>query len=274
MFVLSYLGNAPATMDGRSIVPLLVNASDTAVPTQTLAHIAKVVYDSYTDVCVECVCSFHWTGLQVTSILKRSLQQKSAFFCVHTYCALSLKLRAGQRHSLWGLCACVQVAPQGPAAYGRAWRDHVFIEYYFNDLNTKCADYPTEDIHNNFITIRHMAGSAFGDTSYSEYQSGTQSQAPGVNFDKVGGMCLSLVSNLEGRSACDCCWCRIWKVGVHAIVAGVEFGTVGVIVASGVGDPSPHRSWNDVDRTRIVSFTTSFSLRQRICVAPTSSNPS
>jgi len=101
---------APAGMDGRSIVPLIIDPRAAGVPSQTLAHIAAV-------------------------------------------------------------------APRGTAAYAAGWRDHVFVEYYFNDPNTKCGDYPTEDRHNNFIGIRHMAGSAFGDTSYTEYQSGNQGDA-------------------------------------------------------------------------------------------------
>ena len=28
-----------------------------------------------------------------------------------------------------------QLAPQGKTAYGAAWRDSIFIEYYYNDYN-------------------------------------------------------------------------------------------------------------------------------------------
>ena len=55
--------------------------------------------------------------------------------------------------------------------------------YYYNDPNTKCSKYPTEDSHNNFIGIRHMADSQFGDTSYTLYQTGNQGQA-NIDFTK------------------------------------------------------------------------------------------
>ena len=98
------------------------------------------------------------------------------------------------------------------AAYKAAWRDSVFIEYYYNDYNSKCtancttvpasqyphADssctelvqspngvcwggegfgctggcYQTETPANNFIAVRNMEGSAMGNTLYAEYESG------------------------------------------------------------------------------------------------------
>lgn len=85
----------------------------------------------------------------------------------------------------------------------------MFIEYYFNAPNgqythdphhnlasralfdrllvstVKCGDYPTEDSHNNFIGVRHLEDSEFGDTSYTEFQTGNQAQEGGVNFDQV-----------------------------------------------------------------------------------------
>jgi hypothetical protein len=48
----------------------------------------------------------------------------------------------------------------------------------------KCGGYPTESPANNFIGVRHMAGSEFGDTLYSEFQSGNQ-QVADVNFTQV-----------------------------------------------------------------------------------------
>lgn len=107
----------PAGMDGRSILPLLMDGNDASVPEQTRKHIK-------------------------------------------------------------------QIAPQGRDAYVRGWRDSVFIEYYFNSNNAKCSGYNTEDIHNNFIGLRHMAGSEFGDTSYAEYQTGNQAHGD-ISFDKV-----------------------------------------------------------------------------------------
>lgn len=77
-----------------------------------------------------------------------------------------------------------QLAPHGPEEYAASWRDHVFIEYYFNDPNAKCGGYNTEDSHNNFISIRHMPWSEFGDSSYTEFQTGNMKDAL-VDFDDV-----------------------------------------------------------------------------------------
>merc|ERR1711920_491629 len=77
-----------------------------------------------------------------------------------------------------------KLAPHGAQAFAAGWRDHVFIEYYFNDNNAKCWGYNTEDIHNNFIGLRHMQGSEFGDTSYAEYQTGRQF-LHNIKFDNV-----------------------------------------------------------------------------------------
>merc|ERR1712048_1284439 len=76
------------------------------------------------------------------------------------------------------------LAPSGKDAFAAGWRDHVFIEYYYVADNKKCDGYPTEDIHNNFIGLRHMAGSEFGDTSYAEYQTGNQGNQD-ISFDNV-----------------------------------------------------------------------------------------
>merc|ERR1712048_1179875 len=76
------------------------------------------------------------------------------------------------------------LAPSGKDAFAAGWRDHVFIEYYYVADNKKCDGYPTEDLHNNFIGLRHMAGSEFGDTSYAEYQTGNQGKAD-IAFDAI-----------------------------------------------------------------------------------------
>ena len=79
--------------------------------------------------------------------------------------------RLAATHTL--LCGSRQVA-----AYAAGWRDSIFIEYYFNSPNAKCTGYPTEDAHNNFIGIRHLAGNEYGDTSYAEYATGDLQKAP------------------------------------------------------------------------------------------------
>merc|ERR1712125_246047 len=99
----------PAGMDGRSILPLLIDAEDSTVPERTRAHVSKL-------------------------------------------------------------------SPHGFHDFASKWRDSVFIEYYFNANNSKCGGDNTEDIHNNFIGLRHLVGSEFGDTSYAEYQTGNQGQ--------------------------------------------------------------------------------------------------
>merc|ERR1711862_367542 len=105
----------PDSMDGRSYLPLLVDADDKTLPAPTRAQVAKL-------------------------------------------------------------------APHGRDVYASKWRDHVFIEYYFNDNNAKFGGYNTEDTHNNFINIRHMPWSEFGDTSYTEFQTGNMKNAL-VDFD-------------------------------------------------------------------------------------------
>jgi N-acetylglucosamine-6-sulfatase len=106
------------------------------------------------------------------------------------------------------------------AEYAASWRQEVFIEYYFNQANVKCCDgckdptgtaayphrdtwcgdldgptnthcwalygcskdcYPTESTANNYIALRSMPGSRFGNTLYAEYQTGDQSKKD-VNF--------------------------------------------------------------------------------------------
>lgn len=116
------------------------------------------------------------------------------------------------------------LSTEGDLAYKAAWRDCVFIEYYYNDYNAKCMGdctppavgfperdsgcvdlesepnsvcwqgcksncYQTETPANNYIAIRNMPGSAMGDTLYAEYQSGASNQSwtnmINIDFDKV-----------------------------------------------------------------------------------------
>lgn len=107
----------PASMDGRSIAPLLIDGGDETVPKQTRSHVN-------------------------------------------------------------------QLAPDGRDAFAAGWRDSAFIEYYYNADNAKCNGYKTEDLHNNFIGLRHMADSEFGDTSFTEYQTGNQKEGD-INFDDL-----------------------------------------------------------------------------------------
>ena len=115
--------------------------------------------------------------------------------------------------------------PNEPNAqmYAEAWRDHVFLEYYYVEPNNKCVEncsvvppnqqyphrdadcgdltpennavcwggnlcnkacYPTESPANNFIALRFMAGSAHGDLLYSEFQNGNQINVD-INFENV-----------------------------------------------------------------------------------------
>jgi len=101
------------------------------------------------------------------------------------------------------------------ASYAAQWRDAVFIEYYYNDFNTKCVGncsdpgkmwgyphhdtwcgdlnhnshcwalygcntdcYETESPENNYIGLRSMGGSQFGDSLYAEFQTGDMSSKP------------------------------------------------------------------------------------------------
>lgn len=104
----------------------------------------------------------------------------------------------------------------GPQSYAANWRTAAFIEYYFVEPNVKCVGgcnppgeaqgyphrdtwcgdltpganancwalygcstdcYPTESPANNFIVLRSMPGSEFGDTMYAEFQTGNQNNA-------------------------------------------------------------------------------------------------
>jgi len=144
----------PATFDGKSLVPLLVSGEDETVSVPTLKHLKQLG-----DV----------------------------------------------------------------AKYKDGWRDAVFIEYYYNADNDKCMEtcnetsiaensyprvdsncvdltsqpnkecwggtycttncYPTESLANNFIGLRSMAGSKFGNTLYSEFMTGNQGPED-INFAK------------------------------------------------------------------------------------------
>eukprot|EP00511_Aplanochytrium_stocchinoi_P000535 CAMPEP_0204841948 /NCGR_PEP_ID=MMETSP1346-20131115/44320_1 /ASSEMBLY_ACC=CAM_ASM_000771 /TAXON_ID=215587 /ORGANISM="Aplanochytrium stocchinoi, Strain GSBS06" /LENGTH=416 /DNA_ID=CAMNT_0051980459 /DNA_START=976 /DNA_END=2223 /DNA_ORIENTATION=+ len=103
--------------------------------------------------------------------------------------------------------------------YASRWRKAVFFEYYYNDPNVKCVDacikprqvypnadtacgilasepqdcwggcvnecYPTENVNNNFIAIRHVHSiSPFSDTLYAVFQTGNQ-RSENINFDNV-----------------------------------------------------------------------------------------
>lgn len=108
-------------------------------------------------------------------------------------------------------------------SYRAAWRDNVFFEYYFVDINAKCVtgcgtlsrqeEYPvkdsecgdltpfknshcwggnlcntscyaTETTANNYIGIRFMPGSKHGDITYAEFQSGNQMNG-NIDFTEV-----------------------------------------------------------------------------------------
>eukprot|EP01064_Diplonema_japonicum_P016857 TRINITY_DN248_c5_g1_i1.p1 TRINITY_DN248_c5_g1~~TRINITY_DN248_c5_g1_i1.p1 ORF type:complete len:524 (+),score=102.46 TRINITY_DN248_c5_g1_i1:47-1618(+) len=68
--------------------------------------------------------------------------------------------------------------------YTAGWRDSMFIEYYYNDNNTKCIPncYNIEDASNNYIGIRHLNGE-FGDTLYSEFQTTATGETVFDNID-------------------------------------------------------------------------------------------
>ena len=69
---------------------------------------------------------------------------------------------------------------KGVVEYAANWRDSVFIEYYFNDANTKCRNYPTEDNHNNFIGIRHMASDKLPPSTLFFYNSSYNNGEPRI----------------------------------------------------------------------------------------------
>ena len=75
-------------------------------------------------------------------------------------------------------------ATEASRAAQAGWRDSVFIEYYYNDKNTKCIPncYNIEDPSNNYIGVRHREGSEFGETMYAEFE---WSAAGETVFDNV-----------------------------------------------------------------------------------------
>jgi hypothetical protein len=116
-----------------------------------------------------------------------------------------------------------RAGPAGASAYAAGWRTAAFIEYYYVEYNTKCVGnctnpneaqgyphkdswcgdltpgsnancwalygcdtdcYPTESPANNFIVLRSMPGSQFGDTMYAEFETGDLNRAE-INFTKV-----------------------------------------------------------------------------------------
>jgi len=130
------------------------------------------------------------------------------------------KLPESTKKHVAGLLAKAGAA--GAKAYAANWRTAAFVEYYYVADNVKCvgnctlpkeanayphADtyctdltpgayancwamgcstecYPTESIMNNFIVLRSMEGSPFGDTMYAEFESGNLNQQP-IAFDNI-----------------------------------------------------------------------------------------
>jgi len=106
------------------------------------------------------------------------------------------------------------------AQYNASWRTAVFIEYYYNADNNKCMRscdyptktwptggdydctdlknnraywggnicktncYPTESTANNFIVLRSMLGSQFGNTLYAEFATGDQGHQ-NIDFQNI-----------------------------------------------------------------------------------------
>ena len=105
----------PSTMDGKSIVPFIIDGNDPDVPESTKNHIKSL-----------------------------------------------------------------------PSDYAANWRDSMFIEYYYNDFNTKCIPncYNIEDPSNNYIGIRHLDGE-FGNTMYGEFQTTATGETVFDNVDFV-----------------------------------------------------------------------------------------
>eukprot|EP01061_Rhynchopus_euleeides_P033632 TRINITY_DN564_c1_g2_i1.p2 TRINITY_DN564_c1_g2~~TRINITY_DN564_c1_g2_i1.p2 ORF type:complete len:528 (+),score=226.56 TRINITY_DN564_c1_g2_i1:69-1586(+) len=61
------------------------------------------------------------------------------------------------------------------AGAGAAWRNSTYHEYYYVGIGNKCAqNEPIETPDNNFIAVRHQAGSPFGNILYSEFTTDTQ----------------------------------------------------------------------------------------------------
>jgi hypothetical protein len=138
----------PPTMDGKSLVPFLVNASSPAVPSSTRQHLASLGNpDAY---------RASW---------------RDSVFIEYYYVQDNVKCMEGcpTGHYPKGDSACTNLddetecwCPPGPK-------------------HTNC--YATESIANNFIAVRSFPafGSEVGNTLYAEYETGNQGNVD-INF--------------------------------------------------------------------------------------------
>lgn len=157
--------DSPVEFDGRSLVPFLVeNTTDLTLSDPTREHVRRVTTGNktwyqdtwrdhvyfeyyYVDDNVKCMQKPESTP----GLLAGSYPGKDSA------CGL---LTAGNNTHCWA-----SVLPE------------------MHPRHKDC--YRTEDDWNNFIAIRGMPGSAFGDTLYAEYATGDQRKAA-IDFSKVG----------------------------------------------------------------------------------------
>ena len=144
----------PAQMDGKSLVPLLVDADAAALPESVRASLARA-----------------------PSRADYAAGWRSAAFIEYYFVDPNVKCTAG--------CDPAAIAKGGGYPHKDMWctdltdhpNQHCWALY---GCNQSC--YATESDANNFIGLRSMAGSEFGNTLFAEFQTGTQSSKTDINF--------------------------------------------------------------------------------------------
>ncbi|KAL3927810.1 MAG: hypothetical protein SGPRY_002661, partial [Prymnesium sp.] len=148
----------PAEMDGRSLVPLLVNASDRNVPLVVRTHLRM-------------------EGGQSSQLLWRE-----GVLIEHLFVSENIKCVANctscaecRRESRDINCISPDVERACWATAGASWVG------YPTSCSSEC--YPTETVDNNFIALRHIGRGEFGDSLYAEFQTGEQDMGE-VDFSR------------------------------------------------------------------------------------------
>jgi N-acetylglucosamine-6-sulfatase len=148
---------APDTMDGRSVVPFLVDPQDPSLAASTKRHLAAI-----------------------GNLQSSEGSWRQDVFIEHYYCEYNIKCVDGPKTTCKAGnyperdSTCVDLTP---GANADCWCQS---ESYPVDLSDSC--YATEDPGNNFIAVRNLT--AGENIVYVEYQTGDLSKAQ-INFEEV-----------------------------------------------------------------------------------------
>ncbi|KAL1515903.1 hypothetical protein AB1Y20_002517 [Prymnesium parvum] len=157
----TFLGMAgvarPDEMDGRSLLPLLVDASAPALPAAVRAHLEAL-----------------GPAARYGAAWRDAVLLEHLFVDENTKCVANCTPCAECRTPSKDVnCAT-------PRTESGCWSTR---EAKWKQLPTKCSSecFPTESLQNNFVALRHVAGSPFGDSLYAEFQAGQQ-DVPAIDF--------------------------------------------------------------------------------------------